>query len=439
MVSARALGIRKALQRALLTDDTTTANTLALQLAEELPNACFVQKAIGAVMLHCGDYRRALRWLSPDAHALRARAHAGLGEQDLARAEDCLATYHADPARGYSTVSEAYDLLRPIAWAGELFRVGEWDESQSILRAMYDDFSPPTVGARYLHRLDGSQCPRWDGRPVDHLLAIGVDGNGDFLQFARYVNPAAERCKRITVTCRSSLHRCIRGKILPVDDRDISAGVSEAASLYSLALRCLPVEKVLDALDLRAALQEADAYSTISMLLADQLGMHYASPWTLMPKAGAVARLGVGRHIGLCWAASAKERTIAFENLAPLRLLPGASFHSLQVGAAADDADPWVTRHNLRTYEDTLSLVCALDAVVTVDTSVAHVAGNAGIPCHLIVSKYADGRWQTGQTTRWYPKMRIYRGEIGPAIDAVLEALAGRAGDGDTVANSRKN
>jgi hypothetical protein len=283
--------------------------------------------------------------------------------------------------------------------AREFFRAGDWDASLEIIRIIHDRPDCNTIGGPMLYRVGGS-CPRWEGEQVDRLLLIACDGNGDFLQFGRYINEVRERCQHLTVAVEPLLH--------------------------SLTLRCLPVDRVVAMHELRPALQTVDAYHPVNLLLAGTLGQRYGEPWRISPAAESVADIGPGRHVGLCWAASVsgKDRSIRFAALEPLRALHGVTFHSLQVGAAAAQAGAWVRRHELRTYDDTASLVAALDAVISVDTSVAHLAGNMGKPTHLLLCPYEDWRWGTGETTPWYPSMRLYRGNLGKAVSVVGKDLA---------------
>jgi hypothetical protein len=63
-------------------------------------------------------------------------------------------------------------------------------------------------------------------------------------------------------------------------------------------------------------------------------------------------------------------------------------------------------------FMDTAAVMQALDMVVSVDTSVAHVAGALGVPVWVGFSQVADWRWVRGRTdTPWYPSMRLFRQE----------------------------
>jgi hypothetical protein len=80
------------------------------------------------------------------------------------------------------------------------------------------------------------------------------------------------------------------------------------------------------------------------------------------------------------------------------------------------DAGPMLTD-----FSETAALACELDLVVTVDTSVAHLAGALGRPVWLLLAKVPDWRWMLERTdTPWYPTMRIIRQrELGRWEDVI--------------------
>jgi ADP-heptose:LPS heptosyltransferase len=76
-----------------------------------------------------------------------------------------------------------------------------------------------------------------------------------------------------------------------------------------------------------------------------------------------------------------------------------------------------------------VALVDVLDAVVTVDTSIAHLAGALGKPVHILLPFAPDWRWGTsGEATAWYPTARLHRqpstGDWTSAVEALRAALA---------------
>jgi hypothetical protein len=92
-------------------------------------------------------------------------------------------------------------------------------------------------------------------------------------------------------------------------------------------------------------------------------------------------------------------------------------FVSLQKEARATDVPNLATLpellhfgDELKTFSDTAALCDAMDLVISVDTSVAHLAGALGKPTWLMLPFHPDWRWLLDRTdSPWYPTMRLYR------------------------------
>ena len=124
--------------------------------------------------------------------------------------------------------------------------------------------------------------------------------------------------------------------------------------------------------------------------------------------------------------------------LVPLLALPGITWHSLQKGPAAAQLDDIAAARGVipldaeSDFASTAALVDALDAVVTVDTSIAHLAGALGKPVFVLLPFAPDWRWGiAGDRTPWYPTMRLFRqpaiGDWESAVLSLREALAAMA------------
>jgi hypothetical protein len=119
------------------------------------------------------------------------------------------------------------------------------------------------------------------------------------------------------------------------------------------------------------------------------------------------------RKIGLAWRGNTgfnndHNRSMPFELLKPLLdAYPAVTFVSLQVPA---EPQPGVVGVTLTDFAQTAATIACLDAVVSVDTAVAHLAGALGIPCALLVAYSPDWRWGLeGERTPWYDSLRIFR------------------------------
>jgi hypothetical protein len=135
------------------------------------------------------------------------------------------------------------------------------------------------------------------------------------------------------------------------------------------------------------------------------------------------ARLGprTRRRIGLAWSGNAdhkndRNRSIALERLLPL-LAADADFYSLQKDYREADAVLMRADGRIRDcsadlgdFTDTAALIEQMDLAVSVDTSVAHLAGALGKPVFILLPYIADYRWHSGTAVSpWYPTARLFR------------------------------
>lgn len=144
-------------------------------------------------------------------------------------------------------------------------------------------------------------------------------------------------------------------------------------------------------------------------------------------------------RIGLAWASSPYpvdhlERTIPLGVLAPFFWRDEVEVYSLQVGPRESDAYyyPNVRRPDppLQSFDDTARWIARMDAVISVDTAVAHLAGMLGVPTLLLLRFAGDRRWGLEDTTPWYPSVRLIRqrvpGDWLSVREQVLDALDAR-------------
>ncbi|MGC8477032.1 MAG: glycosyltransferase family 9 protein, partial [Acetobacteraceae bacterium] len=144
------------------------------------------------------------------------------------------------------------------------------------------------------------------------------------------------------------------------------------------------------------------------------------------------------RRVGLCWWGSAHSRrsSIPLASLAPLLDLPDIGFHALQIELPPDQralalrtGRPALHDAELPDFDATAALIGALDLVITIDTSVAHLAGGMGRPVWILLRDSPDWRWMQGRAdSPWYPTARLFRQgpdrDWTPVVAAVRAALA---------------
>jgi tetratricopeptide (TPR) repeat protein len=273
--------------------------------------------------------------------------------------------------------------------------------------------------------LDG---PQWQGEDVagKTVFLYPEQGYGDTIQFLRYAPLVAARGARVVLAVPDALLRLARG--LPGVAQVIAAGEPAPAADFACPLLSLP----------RAfATTVATIPADVPYLTADRAKV---AGWRqlLAPVAGA--------RIGLVWAGSSRpnqpnayridrRRSLTLAHFAKLADLP-ASFVSLQKGPPASQTRmPPAALHvhdftdELEDFADTAALIAALDLVISVDTSVAHLAGALGKPVWLLNRFDTCWRWLLDRNdSPWYPTLRQFRqpspGDWDSVMTAVQTALA---------------
>lgn len=146
------------------------------------------------------------------------------------------------------------------------------------------------------------------------------------------------------------------------------------------------------------------------------------------------------RKVGLCWSGSThhlndQHRSIALAQWSTL-LEQDCVFVSLQKEIRDVDQAMLATRPEIlnagvefSSFEDTAGLICNLDLVITVDTSVAHMSGALGVPTWVLLPEPADWRWlRERKDSPWYPSVRLFRqsarGNWKDAMEQASQALA---------------
>jgi tetratricopeptide (TPR) repeat protein len=265
----------------------------------------------------------------------------------------------------------------------------------------------------------------WQGEAVDgkRVLITAEEGFGDTIQFIRYASHLAGRGAVVGVRATLALHRLLSG----------AKGVSELYDYGGAPPDNFDFDIKLLSLPLRfgTTLQTIPAETPyLSVAVAD------VQRWRARLEQGA-ADPALPR-IGLVWAGNPKHqndhnRSMAWERLAPLVATQGVSFHGLQVGAGREAfrADPCGVLDlapELADYYETACCISALDLVMTVDTSVAHLAGALRRPVWTLLPFSPDWRWMLGRDdSPWYPSMRLFRqsaiGDWDGVIARVCRAL----------------
>jgi hypothetical protein len=141
--------------------------------------------------------------------------------------------------------------------------------------------------------------------------------------------------------------------------------------------------------------------------------------------------------VGLVWAGRPEHqndhnRSCRLDTFLPLSRVPGVRLYSLQKGPAesqiADSALRDAIVHlgpELLDFSDTAAALAHLDLLVSVDTSVAHLAGAMARPVWVLLPPIPDWRWMLDrEDSPWYPTVRLFRRAADQGWDAVMARVA---------------
>jgi tetratricopeptide (TPR) repeat protein len=249
--------------------------------------------------------------------------------------------------------------------------------------------------------------PQWDGTAFAdaRLLLVADQGFGDVIQFSRYIPWVLERCPDVVVAASSEMRPVLR-QFVPQD------------RIFSRWEDCPPYRAfaALSGLPRLHGTRIDTVPAPIPYLRADPARV---ASWAERMRKLAPASF---RKIGIVWAGrpthnNDRRRSSKLADFAPLAALPGVALVSLQKGPSADQAGRYFGRAPLinigaevRDYDDTMALLECLDLVVTVDTSVGHLAAAMGKPVWILLATSPDWRWLLNRSdSPWYPTVRLFR------------------------------
>lgn len=252
-------------------------------------------------------------------------------------------------------------------------------------------------------RMEG---PMWDGSDLHgrRILLHTEQGVGDTFNFIRYAPMVAARGGRVMVLCGTDVYR-----LLSVQHLGVEQWVADGQRVPQFDTHCplMSLPKV---------------FGTTTETIPADVPYLVADPSWVQPWRERLARDPAHLKAGLVWAGNLhpihnRKRTIGLSALGSLGACRDVSFYSLQKGPAAQEglSPPAGMKlvdwsGELNDFADTAALIAALDLVITIDTSVAHLAGAMGKPTWVLLPFVADWRWFLDrEDSPWYPTMKLFR------------------------------
>ncbi|MDB5803948.1 MAG: hypothetical protein JWN73_1270 [Betaproteobacteria bacterium] len=267
--------------------------------------------------------------------------------------------------------------------------------------------------------------PNWNGEPLagKRILVIEEQGFGDCIMFGRYLPELLKRGANLRYVCRPAIYPLFAGQpslrkseifiqaenLRLVDDMDYYIATMSVA-------RCLGIDT-------------ASAGQGAVYLSADE---GRAAKWRKqLPRDGRPL-------VGIAWAANlntsfGNAKSVPQALMPQILDRPDIAFVSLQVPSDLDDPHRHLYAHTpeIADFNDTMALIDCLDVVISVDTSVAHLAASMGKRT-IVLSKFApDWRWDAppGGKPYWYPDVEVVRQEAPRDWSGAIRRLSELLGE----------
>jgi tetratricopeptide (TPR) repeat protein len=379
----------------------------ALALQPNLPPTIF---GLGNALAALGRHAQALPYLE---RAVGLDPQFSLAWLSLGTAHQALGA-HAAAVRAFDQALR----LRPDLASAHMNRALAWLALRDFARGLPEyEWRLQTTAQPVIQTL-----PRWHGEPIEQrtLLVHAEQGFGDTLQFVRFVPLASQRAARVVLEVQPPLLPLLAPAAQAWRVTLIAQGAPRPAADLQCPLLSLPLALGTTYDTIPARTPYLSAPPAYSRKWRGSLGGH------------------AKRKIGIAWSGRIQQnetRSMPLAALAPLFALEGIDWIVLQPDLSAEeraalDAHPRAASiHRLDKrigdFADTAAIIERLDAVVSIDTSIAHLAGALKKPLWLMLPFAADWRWFVGETrTPWYPGATLLRQPQPGAWDDVVEAVA---------------
>lgn len=256
----------------------------------------------------------------------------------------------------------------------------------------------------------------WDGKPIpnDTLLVLADQGLGDEIMFASCLPDVLKNVGHVVLECEPRLQELYERSFPGVE----VIGETRSKSLDWLA-KVTPPQWQIPCGDLPALFRRT------ANDFPNHTGYLKADPDKVIAWRARLAReLGPGLKVGLSWRGGtdrtrSKARSVPLSHWRDVLTTPGAQFINLQYGDYQAQRQELMSLHQvpiqdfpeaIADYDETAALVSALDVVVTVCTSIVHLAGALGRPVWVLTPHSPGWRYTAhGNSLPWYPSSRIFR------------------------------
>lgn len=338
--------------------------------------------------------------------------------QDVGRMEDALKAFE----RALQIAPE-FSMARLNLGLAQL-KLGDWESGWENYEARWTgsaetaspDFKRPNV-----------PLPQWDGQEVPDqqaLLVITEQGFGDTFQFSRFLLEAKKKFARVGFACSQPTQRLLEWAMGNEIVLLISLPTDYAVWDWYCPLMSLP-----RALKVRVEdIPSPEPYFPVPLQAKNY--------WAKRLEALAPGRM----RVGIAWTGRKthqydSRRSIRFEQITQLLQTPYITWVSLQkwgaeeIGPSIPSSVDWIDlTPDLMDFADTAALLSNLDFIISVDSSLIHLAGMMGTPAWMLNRFDSEWRWLGSRSdSPWYPNLRIFNqpkfGDWTSVLELVGEEL----------------
>ena len=257
------------------------------------------------------------------------------------------------------------------------------------------------------------KCTPWpeelELRTTNQLLLVSEQGLGDTLQFMRYAITLKEQGTLILLCAQPKLHSLIQASgidaspLTPDQANQITEGHWIPLLSVPRHLEVSPSNPVITDPYIKTT---DELHAKWAKILSAEQQPIIGINWQGNPNAEKTTGL--------------RGRSLALETFAPIARNRQISLLSLQKGFGSEQLDVCSFKKSFVSCQDhinetwdfleTAAIIANCDLIITSDTSIAHLAGGMGKPTWVLLKKVSDWRWGlTGNTSFWYPSMRLFR------------------------------
>lgn len=347
-----------------------------------------------------------------------AMAHNNLGQLALQehRPSDALDHYAKAKATDQNFIDADFNSFVALCHAGKM------DLAFTQAECRFDPRRKVPVARSYSGNL-----PAWDGAPLSGktILIHAEQGLGDTLMFLRFLNRMADMGGTVMIAAQRPLVAMTKAGWPDLDvisTADLARDHSIIEADYQIPLMSLPLYLGAGRQSLSVSAAYLSVPASIRQVWSERLG-HADSLRVGFTFKGSADHLNDSR------------RSIPHDVF--INALPqGPEYHFLGIDLLEKERQSFASRKDIRShhrdigdFSDTAAILSQMDMVICVDTSVAHLAGALGVPTHILLSHTPDWRWGlTGETTVWYPSVKLVRqerfGDWGGALARIPAIVA---------------